>query len=372
MRGVLVLQTRAEARPQRGPGRNSARSRSSGLMSSARHRVRDALFSTGVVEACTRALNGLWRQARSGVYVFSGHHVFDARGSDANTGGGGIYAGLTVTDLADRLMYLRKHFDIVSVGTALDWLDAPTSGARLAVITFDDGYRDNLVNGLPVLRSAGAPATLFVCTDPVIRGSTVWFAEVRAVVQASVGKRFDVSWMDGTIDIRGPRHGVHVACEMGKVLRRDGPQARTAKIQELHAAAGTDGQLDISPDQMLTPDDLALLAEEALVTIGAHTHTHTILPSCTEREMAEEMEANLHALERLVGERPGVFAYPNGRVGTSLESIRSILAAAEIRAAFTTERHTNTPGTDRLRLGRFPLGHGPLAQFAWELLRIRF
>ncbi|MEA3402537.1 MAG: polysaccharide deacetylase family protein [Armatimonadota bacterium] len=334
--------------------------------------MRDAAFAAGLVDACTRALNALWRRARSGVYVFSGHHVFDDRGRDPSLRGKGIYAGLTAQDLFDRLTYLHRHFDIVTVETALEWLDRPTPGARLAVITFDDGYRNNLVNGLPVLRSTGAPATVFVCTHPVLSGRTVWFAELRAVVQASVGKRFEVSWMDGPIDIRTPGQVDQVTGEMAQVLRRDGPDSRTARMQELYAAAGTDGQLDISPDLMLTPEDLSLLGEEPLVTIGAHTHTHTILPSCAEPEMAEELEANMGALERLVGKRPTVFAYPNGETDTSAKRIPVVLEEAGIRAAFTTQKRVNTPERDRLRLGRFPLGHGPLAQFAWELLRIRF
>jgi len=42
--------------------------------------------------------------------------------------------------------------------------EAPASG-HAAVLTFDDGYVDNVENALPVLEAAGMTATVFVVTD---------------------------------------------------------------------------------------------------------------------------------------------------------------------------------------------------------------
>lgn len=47
------------------------------------------------------------------------------------------------------------------------------SGKR-AVVTFDDGYRNNLTLGLPVLEAAGVPATVFVVTGDVGKNQVVW------------------------------------------------------------------------------------------------------------------------------------------------------------------------------------------------------
>ena len=55
--------------------------------------------------------------------------------------------------------------------TLTDALGAP---GKRAVITFDDGYRNNLVLGLPVLSSIGVPATVFAVTTDVGRSGVVW------------------------------------------------------------------------------------------------------------------------------------------------------------------------------------------------------
>ena len=44
----------------------------------------------------------------------------------------------------------------------------------LAVVTFDDGYRNNLELGAPVLSSMGIPATVFVVTRDVGKQALTW------------------------------------------------------------------------------------------------------------------------------------------------------------------------------------------------------
>jgi peptidoglycan/xylan/chitin deacetylase (PgdA/CDA1 family) len=64
----------------------------------------------------------------------------------------------------------------VRLADALDLLSRPVSG-RFACVTFDDGYRDNLDEALPVLRDLKIPATIFVPTRVIDGVETFrWYA----------------------------------------------------------------------------------------------------------------------------------------------------------------------------------------------------
>ena len=66
---------------------------------------------------------------------------------------------------------------LIPLGRAFDLLGSEVSG-RFVCVTFDDGYRDNLENAVPVLRELEIPATIFVPTA-VIDGEAGydWFEE---------------------------------------------------------------------------------------------------------------------------------------------------------------------------------------------------
>jgi len=57
------------------------------------------------------------------------------------------------------------------------WNEGRPPAPRTLAITFDDGYRDNLLHAWPVLQRHGYPATLFAVSD-LIGGHSVWDAGV--------------------------------------------------------------------------------------------------------------------------------------------------------------------------------------------------
>ena len=155
-------------------------------------------------------------------------------------------------------------------------------------------------------------------------------------------------------------------------LNQVAPDQRTEKVGELTEAlrGGVD---DLAPHlQPLSTGELERLSGSPLITIGAHTHTHSVIGCCGQSDLRDDLARNISELDRLTGEQPTVFAYPKGVTDAPSEQIASLLDELRLKAAFTTQRRINRLNSDRWMLGRFPLGAGPVSTFAWELMQLSF
>src|ERR1700744_3552098 len=75
-----------------------------------------------------------------------------------------------------------RGFAIVSLDAALQLIKAP--GERpFVVLTFDDGYRDNVDHALPVLEKHGAPFTMFVTSGFADRSARLWWVELEEAIR---------------------------------------------------------------------------------------------------------------------------------------------------------------------------------------------
>lgn len=65
-----------------------------------------------------------------------------------------------------QIRFLKKHYRILSASELEDWLNQNENykGGKCVLITFDDGYEDNYLNALPILKKYSCPGIFFVST----------------------------------------------------------------------------------------------------------------------------------------------------------------------------------------------------------------
>src|SRR3989344_460756 len=170
---------------------------------------------------------------------------------------------VSLENFENQLAYLSKKFKIISLNELTDDLKNNKLKRNSVVITFDDGYADNLYNALPILEKHKVPATIFITTGKVGDNSPFFWEE--------------------------------------NMLEKD--QGRCVNHQELK-------QLSSSP----------------FVEIGAHTVSHPKLSKIDIDEQMREITESKSTLEKLMGTPVRSFAYPFGGKGTFDEDTVHLVA----------------------------------------------
>ena len=138
----------------------------------AKHVLARGLIRTGCWEVALRA----WAR-RDATVVLTYHRVLDKWEPSLDSSQPGMV--VTVPTFERQLSFLRRHFEIVPLGSLLDdtVVRRPARRPR-CVITFDDGWRDNYELALPILRKHGAPSTIFLTTDFIGTERAFWHTEL--------------------------------------------------------------------------------------------------------------------------------------------------------------------------------------------------
>ena len=81
------------------------------------------------------------------------------------------------------LGHVRKRgYDIIPINALAERIRNPLPGKPFVVLTFDDGYRDNVEFALPVLRRHAAPFTMFATTGFADGGAPLWWLDLEDAV----------------------------------------------------------------------------------------------------------------------------------------------------------------------------------------------
>jgi len=75
--------------------------------------------------------------------------------------------GISTDYFFKHIQFLRKHFQIVSLGQAIEMLRSNNVQRPTLVLTFDDGYRDNFLTLRAIVEQTGVPVTLFISSGQV-------------------------------------------------------------------------------------------------------------------------------------------------------------------------------------------------------------
>jgi peptidoglycan/xylan/chitin deacetylase (PgdA/CDA1 family) len=222
------------------------------------------------------------------------------------------------------------------------------------VVTFDDGYRDNLTNALPIAESKGVPITVFVTSGILGHHKGLWWDRLGTLLRSRPPHVKEIELPAGGRSVRLPLGSSGIRADLDSVRRHLLP-LRVTEIEQALDTVSQQWQVSSAPPAdagTLTPRDLRQLAVGDTVTIGAHTVDHVRLRDRPAPEQQDTISGGKAELERSIGRAVSHFAYPFGGRDDfddrSVDAVRS----AEFDTACTTIPGTARSSTDPYRLPR--------------------
>jgi len=260
------------------------------------------------------------------------------------------------------LGWIGAQFRVLDPLEACERLYSGTLPARPAIISFDDGYHDNFTVALPILQRHRMRAAFFVASR-FVDGGMMFNDRVIETVRRCPDGALQVP-MFAQSDPQGLplRNDTERRGAIERILGgvKHLPLAeRERRVVELEREVGTTPMLPM----MMSAEQVKAL-HDAGMRVGGHTRTHPILCALGDADAYGEIAGGLEDLAAITGERPTLFAYPNGRRGKDFDSRHvAMVQRAGCAYAFTTEPGAAASDSARFELPRFT---------PWDRSRVRF
>ncbi|OGA98606.1 MAG: polysaccharide deacetylase [Burkholderiales bacterium RIFCSPHIGHO2_12_FULL_61_11] len=261
--------------------------------------------------------------------------------------------------------WLKTWFNVLPLDQAVARLKTGTLPARAACITFDDGYADNHYVAMPILQRHGLTATFFIATG-FLDGGRMWNDTIIETVRAC--KDLSVIASEARQSMTSGLHG------LPRFARNDKKAAITTLINHIkyrpvqERISLTEEIAKLAKVQL--PHNLMMTSHEVKTTrqagmqIGAHTVSHPILARLTDEQARQEIGESKIFLEQLLGERVGLFAYPNGKPGEDYTpQTVEVVHSLGFDAAVSTRWGASGTGDDLFQIRRFT---------PWDKTKLRF
>jgi peptidoglycan/xylan/chitin deacetylase (PgdA/CDA1 family) len=275
----------------------------------------------------------------------------------------------------EQIAYAKQHRTPMSMEELVDRLQSKTLPANAVAVTFDDGYRDNLVNAKPVLARHGVPATLFLATGFINQNTPFWWDELATMVLASTQAMRDQQlWPGETVTLdwgeaersdlaggwrasdepRTARQNAYLA--IWRRLQRATAEERDVAMNSLRRRLGTAQDPLGKP---MSSDEIRAFLSDGLVELGAHTVTHPALTFLSRLESRREIDGSGHRCRELAAKHVNGFAYPYGDMNLEVRSDVANLGfswACSTKGGFVDGKQPDIYALPRIAVPNAPIG----------------
>jgi peptidoglycan/xylan/chitin deacetylase (PgdA/CDA1 family) len=207
----------------------------------------------------------------------------------------------------------RARIDVISLDEMHRRFIGGEFKRRFVCITFDDGYKDIKQWAYPLLKKYELPFALYIPTSFPDRLGELWWVALEAVIAQNRRVGLVVNGEDRFFDCASVSQKRELYDEVYRYLRNMKTEDELRRVVRDLCACHCVDMAAFCRDLCMDWSEIAELADDPLVTIGAHTVKHEMLKKVPDAAAVRaEMEMSRAVLEAALGRRPEHLAYPVG------------------------------------------------------------
>ncbi len=230
------------------------------------------------------------------------------------------------------LKFLSNNYFPLSLHDLIEGLRRGNIPNKSVILTFDDGYLDNLIYAKPLLEKYNFPATVFVSSGYIDKDEEFWWDELERIIllSQSIPNKLSLKIGDNVYEwniIQGeeyenwnvakkylPNSKFSLYLDLHKLLRPIKKENRDNILNDLRK------QLKIEKKsrpcyRVVSSIELNNLCSDGLIEIGSHTVTHPVLSDQDENIQNFEIFRSKKDIEKHLQKKVQTFSYPFGGKG---------------------------------------------------------
>ena len=264
------------------------------------------------------------------------------------------------------ISYLTQHFTIVPLE---HWLDDPAkfqTKRKIATVSFDDGYKDNIEMAVPILDKYKCPASFYVVTDCIDKNIPTWTYIIDNVFWKTKKQHIELNFdfvpeKFKYLQLKINNHPNPEIKEVKPWLKKLPNTQRLLIMQSILSQCDDE---PVPQNMMMSWDDIRRLDSYGFI-IGSHSHTHPMLESLPhESEISDELKVSAQRIQQEVGKFPLTISYP---IGSFDERVVGLSEKAGYRYGLAVQQQFFKPGKDAV----FKIPRVELFQEPWWKVQIR-
>lgn len=207
----------------------------------------------------------------------------------------------------------RSRLDVITLDEMHRRFIDNDFGRRFVCITADDGYKDFNRWAHPLFKQYELPYAMYIPTSFPDRLGELWWLALEAVVAQNDRIGMVINGEQQYFDARNVREKRELYDAIYGYLRSMKTEDEVRKVvRDLCATYRVDIP-EICRELCMDWEEIARLADDPLVTIGAHTVNHMMLKKVpNDANVRAEMDMSRSVIEAALGKRPEHLAYPVG------------------------------------------------------------